>query len=82
MNSYDEDYGLDGRGDDDDDSCDYDDDDGADSDGDDDASCATLALRSCIITAGCRPTHAIAFSSSSSHLVVTIMVIMNSGTSA
>ena len=50
---------LDGRGDDDDDSCDYDDDDGADSDGDDDASCATLALRSCIITAGRRPTHAI-----------------------
>ena len=59
LNSYDEDYGLDGRGDDDDDSCDYDDDDGADSDGDDDASCATLALRSCIITAGRRPTHAI-----------------------
>ena len=41
LNSYDEDYGLDGRGDDDNDSCDYDDDDGADSDGDDDASCAT-----------------------------------------
>ena len=82
LNSYDEDYGLDGRGDDDDDSCDYDDDDSGDSDGDDDASCATLALRSCIITAGRRPTHAIAFSSSSSHLVVTIIVIMNSGTSA
>ena len=56
LNSYD---GGDGDDGDDDDDCvgvDVDDD---ISDGDDDASCATLALRSCIITAGRRPTHAI-----------------------
>ena len=56
LNSYDGDDG------DDDDDCvgvDVDDD---INDGDDDASCATLALRSCIITAGCRPTHAISIS--------------------
>ena len=78
LNSYD---GGDGDDGDDDDDCVGVGDDI--SDGDDDASCATLALRSCIITAGRRPTHAIAFSSSSSlYIVVTIMVIMNSGTSA
>ena len=53
LNSYDG-----GDGDDDNDCVGVDVDDDI-SDGDDDASCATLALRSCIITAGRRPTHAI-----------------------
>ena len=56
LNSYHDDYDLDGRGDDDDD-----DGHGGHDVDDDDASCATLALRSCIITAGRRPTHAISF---------------------
>ena len=56
--------------DDDDDDNDVDDD-----DSDDDASCATLALRSCIITAGCRPTHAISIF----FFIFVIIVIFNTG---
>ena len=59
LNSYHDDYDLDGRGDDG--GLDDDGHDGHDDVDDDNASCATLALRPCIITAGRRPTHAISF---------------------